>query len=353
MNTTTATDPDTFIYDVFISYSRRDEGWVRADLLPRLEGAGLTVCIDFRDFAIGAPTVTAIERAIRSSRRTLLILSPAYLASQWTEFETLLLQTLDPPNQQRRLIPLLLERCDLPLRIRMFTWVDFTESSMVPHAWARLLQALTGAATVHANVGPPPPATPRQRTNDQQTILFIAADPSDAARLRIGEEFRAIGEKLQMGRQRDRLHLHLPQLSARPADLSQALLDYTPQLVHFSGHGDASGALLFENAVGASQAVAPTALAALFAHFASQIECVLLNGCFTAAQADLLRQHIPYVIGTSNQITDAAAIAFTVGFYQAMAAGKAIPEAFALGRIQIALQGLPGSELPVLVERDS
>lgn len=349
---TATTDPDAFAYDVFISYSHADAAWVHGELLPRLEGAGLTVCIDFRDFAIGAPTVTEIERAIRTSRRTLLVLTPAYLASQWTEFETLLLQTLDPPNQQRRLIPLLREPCDLPLRIRFLTYLPMSDPSSASQAWPRLLQALTPTTRPKPST-PTPPPSPRPMTNDQVTILFVAADPSDAARLRIGAEFRELDEKLRLGRQRDRLHLHLPQLSARPADLSQALLDYAPQLVHFSGHGAADGSLLFENATGQSQAVAPEALAALFAHFAGQINCVLLNGCFTAAQATLLRQHIRFVIGTSNQITDAAAIAFAVGFYQALAAGKAIPEAFALGRIQIGLQGLPGSDLPVLVARDS
>ena len=44
-------------YDVFISYSHADKAWVSGELLPRLEEAGLKVCIDQRDFRPGAPSV--------------------------------------------------------------------------------------------------------------------------------------------------------------------------------------------------------------------------------------------------------------------------------------------------------
>jgi hypothetical protein len=39
-----------FKYDVFISYSHKDEEWVRNILLPTLEKQGLKVCVDYRDF---------------------------------------------------------------------------------------------------------------------------------------------------------------------------------------------------------------------------------------------------------------------------------------------------------------
>ena len=69
--------PETaFRYDVFISYSHQDATWVR-QLLPRLEGAGLRVCIDTRDFEIGTPSLINMERAVDHSRHVLLVLTPA------------------------------------------------------------------------------------------------------------------------------------------------------------------------------------------------------------------------------------------------------------------------------------
>ncbi|NEQ50565.1 MAG: toll/interleukin-1 receptor domain-containing protein [Leptolyngbya sp. SIO3F4] len=133
---------DTYKYDVFISYSTADKAWVRGELLTRLQNAGLKVCIDFRDFRRGAPTVTEIERLIEASARTLLILTPAYLESQWTEFETLLLQTFDPTNRELRLLPLLKEQCELPKRLKIYTYVDFAEPDDPIFVWTQLLTAL-------------------------------------------------------------------------------------------------------------------------------------------------------------------------------------------------------------------
>ncbi len=131
-----------FDYDVFISYSSKDKDWVRGELLNTLEKYGLRVCIDFRDFRPGAPSIKEIERAITTSRKTLLILTPDYLASQWTEFENLLLQTLEPSNQNLRLIPLLKAKCDLPLRLKYLTYVNFVDPDDWDIAWRQLLTAL-------------------------------------------------------------------------------------------------------------------------------------------------------------------------------------------------------------------
>ena len=79
-------DSNSYEYDVFISYSTKDQ-WVREELLRRLEDAGLKCCIDYRDFRLGAPAISELERAATTSRKTLLVLTPNYLESKWTEFE--------------------------------------------------------------------------------------------------------------------------------------------------------------------------------------------------------------------------------------------------------------------------
>ncbi len=205
---------------------------------------------------------------------------------------------------------------------------------------------------------PPQPVTPNTpdhvpgRPPDKTTILFIAADPTDASRLHLGREFRELEEKLKLARLRDQFKLELPQLSARPADISQALLDKEPQIVHFSGHGTACGALWFENETGEKQDVQPDALAALFELFADRVNCVVLNACYSDIQAKAIAQHINYVIGMNKEIGDRAAIAFAVGFYQALGAGRTIQEAYKFGCVQIRLQGIPEHQTPVLVKKE-
>jgi hypothetical protein len=131
-----------FRYDAFISYSHKNSVWVRNTLLPRLEHEGLRVCIDFRDFEPGAPSLTEMERAVLQSRKTLLVLTPDYLASEWAEFENILASTLDPAARKRHVIPLLLKPCELPLRVRALNYLDFTRPHETEFQFQRLVATI-------------------------------------------------------------------------------------------------------------------------------------------------------------------------------------------------------------------
>jgi len=133
---------DEFQYDAFISYSHHDSPWVRDVLLPHLEGEGLRVCIDFRDFELGAPSLVNMENAVERSRKTLIVLTPEWVASEWTAFESLLVQTDDPAGRRARMIPLRLKPCEPPRRIAMLTPVDLTQASEVEFQLQRLVVAI-------------------------------------------------------------------------------------------------------------------------------------------------------------------------------------------------------------------
>lgn len=192
---------------------------------------------------------------------------------------------------------------------------------------------------------------PIKEEADKISILFLAADPTNESRLRLGEEFREIQEKLKLAKFRDRFTLELPQLSVRPSDISQALLDTQPQIVHFSGHGTPAGALCFEDLTGKAHPIEPGALAALFEQFSCQVNCVVLNACYAEIQAKAIAKHIKYVIGMNQAIGDKAAIAFTIGFYQALGGGRNIEDAYKFGCIQIQLHGIPEHLTPVLIKK--
>jgi hypothetical protein len=140
------TEHAEYKYDAFISYSHADRAWVWDELLPRLEGAGLRVCIDDRDFEIGVPSLVNVERAVDNSRHTLVVLTPAWIESQWTEFESLLAGTADPAGRRRKLIPLMLKSCKQPSRIAMLTYADFTRLLEREAQMTRLVRSL-GSAT--------------------------------------------------------------------------------------------------------------------------------------------------------------------------------------------------------------
>lgn len=134
----------SFQYDVFISYSHVDEQWVEHTLLKTLEDAGLRVCIDFRDFAVGRPAIVNMEDAVLNSRHTVLVLTESWIKSEWTLFEGLLVQTSDPGALRQRMIPLRVKPVEsLPARIAMLTWVDFTRADRQEIAWKQLFTALS------------------------------------------------------------------------------------------------------------------------------------------------------------------------------------------------------------------
>jgi tetratricopeptide (TPR) repeat protein len=131
-----------FKYDVFISYSHKDEEWVRNILLPTLENQGLKVCIDYRDFLAGKAAIINMQDASEASRHTILVLTPKWVESEWTLYESILSRTDDPSGLQRRTIPLLLEKCKPPKFISMLSWVDFTDKQRENEAWQNLFKSL-------------------------------------------------------------------------------------------------------------------------------------------------------------------------------------------------------------------
>lgn len=184
-----------------------------------------------------------------------------------------------------------------------------------------------------------------------QVILFLAANPKDTSRLRLDQELRDIGEGLQRAQKRDQFNLE-QRLAVRPRDIQRAMLDVAPQIVHFSGHGTGQAGLVFEDEIGNTKLVDGTALAGLFELFADQIQCVVLNGCYSEVQAKAIAQHIPYVIGMNQAIGDKAAIAFAVGFYDALGAGRPIEFAYKLGCAAIRLEGIAENLTPVLLKQE-
>lgn len=142
------TETTTYAYDLYLSYTAVDRAWVTVALLPVLEQRGLRICLPERDFDIGRPRLDNVERAVTQSRHTLIVMTPAWLASEWQTFEGLLVSSTDPAGRLRRLIPLLLEPCTPPPRITMLTYADFTEPAQHPAAMKRLLRALGTQAQV-------------------------------------------------------------------------------------------------------------------------------------------------------------------------------------------------------------
>ncbi len=108
-------------------------------------------------------------------------------------------------------------------------------------------------------------------------------------------------------------------------------------IVHFCGHGTGEQGLVFENEKGKKDLVSTKTLTDLFELFENRVDCVVLNACYSEVQAEAIREHIKYVIGMKKEITDRAAIAFSIGFYRALAFGRSFEDAFKFGTNAIQL----------------
>ncbi|MCP5051629.1 MAG: toll/interleukin-1 receptor domain-containing protein, partial [bacterium] len=141
-------------------------------LLPALEGAGLETHIDYRDFEIGVPGMINMERAVEECDKTLLVWTPDWVESQWTNFEALMMQTDDPIGLKKSIVPLMLEECKLPKRLAIFTYADFKDESNWNREMERLLKQLDAP-------GKPKP----DKTNKSPDNISLSRLPATGAKL--------------------------------------------------------------------------------------------------------------------------------------------------------------------------
>ena len=181
--------------------------------------------------------------------------------------------------------------------------------------------------------------------SDRHKILLLSANPKDTQRLRLDEERREIEDGLLRAKQRSQFTIETA-VAVRYRDLRRLILRHEPHIIHFSGHGEEEG-LVFEDESGQAKFINEEALSGLFELVDDQVECVLLNACYSQEQAEAIAQHIPYVIGMKKAIGDRAAIEFAVGFYDALGAGKSYQTAYKFGCNGIQLAGIPEQHTPV------
>lgn len=185
---------------------------------------------------------------------------------------------------------------------------------------------------------------------DKKKVLLLSANPTNTDRLRVEAEFREIEECLQKSSLRDRFAI-VSKGAVRIDDLQPILIQEVPRVVHFSGHGAGANGLVLENDAGEWQLVGNEPLAELFRILQNGIDCVVLNACFSQAQAEAIAKYVPYVLGMNIAIGDLAAIEFAKGFYGALFEGKSVKDSFDLGKNQIDLKNIPESQTPVLIEK--
>ena len=180
-------------------------------------------------------------------------------------------------------------------------------------------------------------------------ILFLAADPARTNARALDQECAAIERELKMTPGRDDFELR-SKWAVTVDELMRHLLDLQPAVLHFSGHGNASG-LLLEGDDGRPQPVTPAALTQMIRTAAGTVRLAVLNACYSDAQAEALRDAVGCAIGMKGTITDDAARSFAVGFYRALGHRRPIGNAYAQAEATLAGKGLSAQAEPRCLAR--
>jgi CHAT domain len=178
-------------------------------------------------------------------------------------------------------------------------------------------------------------AMPVQKLRSPVKVLFLGANPRGTLPLRVDEEIREIQQTIKKGRERDNIQVET-EWAVRPPDITQALLDFQPHFVHFAGHGGGEeGSFVAENDIGLPHIIPVNGLVHAFKAVGGDVRCVIVNACRTERLAQALAVIVPCVIGMRQPVGDRSAIRFSIGFYQALAAGMPVGAAFDAGVAQL------------------
>jgi hypothetical protein len=183
----------------------------------------------------------------------------------------------------------------------------------------------------------------------QHRILFLAANPDGLTERKLDEEARQIHEELRRGNARDRFEF-VPRLAVRPMDLLRALREVKPSIVHFSGPASVDGIYLADEH-GRPARVTRDALRRTLGAAGQSVQIVVLNGCAEEDLGKALCDFVPVCAGTSISTGDAAARAFSIGFYGGLASSESVARACLQGGAAMHLEVTGDHAQPILHRR--
>ncbi len=127
--------------DFFVSYTKTDSDWAKW-IAHKLEENGYTVTLQAWDFLAGGNFVLAMHEAAQRNRRTIAVLSPAYLKALFTQPEWAAAFVQDPTSAEGKLIPVRVEECQPPGILAAIGYIDLVGRDE-EDALAKLLQGVS------------------------------------------------------------------------------------------------------------------------------------------------------------------------------------------------------------------
>ena len=141
-------------WDFFISYTQADRAWAEW-IAWVLEEDGHEVLVQAWDFVPGSNWIQGMQAGVARAARTIAVLSPAYLESEYGTAEWQAAWASDPAGAQRKLLVTRVTDCDRPGLLAGVVSVDLFGTTEA-EARARLRTMVSSAITGRAKPEVPP-----------------------------------------------------------------------------------------------------------------------------------------------------------------------------------------------------
>ncbi|XP_065681416.1 myeloid differentiation primary response protein MyD88-A-like [Hydra vulgaris] len=130
-------------YDVFISYAKDDISFAKL-IKNRLEKEnGFKVCIDYCDFLPGYnPFEQVCSVIIEKCKKVIVILSPNFNKSSYCQTHAKIASSSLLEGNKHKVIPILYEKCEIPLVLKYFSRLDCTDPHTSSYFWPCLIKAI-------------------------------------------------------------------------------------------------------------------------------------------------------------------------------------------------------------------
>jgi TIR domain len=139
---------------IFFSYAHADTQFV-LELANGLRSAGVNLWIDQLDIHPGERWDSAIQNALTAAPCLLVVLSPESVSSQ-----SVMDEVAFALQSNKRVVPVLYQRCDIPFRIQRLQYIDFTTS--YDEGFKHLIKALKVGQPSHTTGDSLQPRSPRE-----------------------------------------------------------------------------------------------------------------------------------------------------------------------------------------------
>lgn len=348
---------DIFDYDIAISFAGEDRA-IAKTIAEKLLKKDVKIFYDeYEQANLWGKNLYSHLSEIYSQKAQfcLMIISSHYATKLWTNHERKAAQAKAFQENEDYILPLRVDDTEIPGLLPTVAFIDLRRTS-IDNIVVLLQQKLKQKKRTQVNNEEKLTkydSTKRSTALSQfplrpTRILFLAANPTNSTKLRLDEEIRAVDLALRLTEFRDKFEIK-QHWAVRVSDIQSYLLRHKPDIVHFSGHGNNSSEIILEDNVGKSHSVSVRALSQIFSLLKDNIQCVVLNACYSEQQAQAIAKYIDCVVGMSTAIGDKAAISFATAFYQALGYGKDVKTAFGLGCAQIDLENLNEQDTPKLL----